>query len=415
MKILVYGLNYTPEPTGIGKYTGDQTVWLVAQGHSVRVICGMPHYPQWRLDPTYADGKALVESLAGATVYRAPHFVPSAQSLTARARIRLETSFTFSAARYWVRFLFHWHKPDVVIAVTPPMQIGVWPLLYHWIRRVPWVLHVQDLQVDAALRLNMLKSGLLGMLLYRIEGFLLRHATRVSTITEAMRARIIAKGVPADRVWLCPNWADISAVCPGSRNNGFRQSLNVSDDTLLVLYAGNMGEKQGLEIVLEAAKRCHDDARLLFMMVGDGGAKSRLQRQAVTMGLSNIRFLPVQPFERLNDMLAAGDIHLVVQKRDAADLVMPSKLTNILAAGRVCVATADPDTALYDAVHDHETGKAVPPGDVAALTEAIRVLADDPAMREACGIRARQYAEQHLDKDSILAAFEKQLQTLCKK
>lgn len=414
MKILIYGLNYTPEPTGIGKYTGDQAVWLVAQGHSVRVICGMPHYPQWRLDPAYADGMARVESLTGVTVHRAPHFVPS-QSLTARARIRLETSFTFSAARYWLPLLFRRHKPDMAIAVTPPMQIGVWPLLYRWIRRVPWVLHVQDLQVDAALRLSMLKPGLLGRLLYRIEGFLLRHATRVSTITEAMRARIIAKGVPADRVWLCPNWADVSAVRPGPRNNGFRQSLDVSDDTLLVLYAGNMGEKQGLEVVLEAAKCCHEDARLLFLMVGDGGARTRLQKQAEAMGLSNMRFLPVQPLERLNNMLAAGDIHLVVQKRDAADLVMPSKLTNILAAGRVCVATADPDTALYDVVHDHETGKAVPPGDVVALTEAIRVLADDPAMREACGLRARQYAEQHLDKDRILAAFEKQLQTLCKK
>lgn len=414
MKLVIYGLNYAPEPTGTGKYTGDLAAWLVMRGNRVEAISGLPHYPQWRLDPAYVDGRSRIEELVGVHVQRASHHVPPADRLGAGARIRLETTFTLSAARYWLPRFFCRDKPDVVIAVTPPMQISVWPLLHHWIRRVPWVLHVQDLQVDAALRLNILKLGLLGRLLYRIEGFLLRHATRVSTITEAMRARIIAKGVPADRVWLCPNWADVSTIRPGPRNNIFRQSLHISEDTLLVLYAGNMGEKQGLEIVLEAAKHCHDDARLLFLMVGDGGARTRLQKQAEAMGLSNMRFLPVQPLERLNDMLAAGDIHLVVQKRDAADLVMPSKLTNILAAGRVCVATADPGTALHDTVHGHETGKAVPPGDVAALTAAIRTLADDSSLREACGLRARRYAEQYLDKDHILSAFEKQLKTLCK-
>lgn len=415
MKFLIYGLNYAPESTGIGKYTGGMSEWLASKRHNIVVICGMPHYPQWRLDSAYADGRSRTEENAGVRIQRASHHVPPADKLSALTRIRLETTFTLSAARYWLPRFFRHDKPDVVIAVTPPMQIGVWPLLYSWIRRVPWVLHVQDLQVDAALRLNMLKVGVLGRLLYGIEGFLLHRATCVSTITEAMRARIIAKGVSAERVWLYPNWADIVAISPGARGNSFRQSLGIAEDTLLVLYAGNMGEKQGLEIVLQAAEHCRDDTRLLFLMVGDGGAKARLQKQAEAIGLPNVQFLPVQPLEHLNDMLAAGDIHLVVQKRDAADLVMPSKLTNILAAGRVCVATTDPGTALYDTVHEHETGRVVPPGDAVALTEAIRALADDPSLREACGHRARKYAERHLDKERILMAFEAQLQTLCKK
>jgi colanic acid biosynthesis glycosyl transferase WcaI len=412
VRILIYGLNYAPEPTGTGKYTGEMAAWLAAHGHEIEVICGLPHYPQWKLDEAYRDGRSRVETISGVHVQRAAHYVPASDALTACARIWLETTFTFSSARYWLpRFLAR-NRPDIVIAVTPPLQTGVWPLLFRWVRGVPWVLHVQDLQVDAALRLNMLNVGVLGRVLYWIEGFLLRRATRVSTITEAMRARVIAKGTPPDRVWLLPNWADVETVRPGPRDNAFRRSLQVDETTSLVMYAGNMGEKQGLEVVLEAAAQCTDDPRLLFLMVGDGAARPRLEQRVREMALSNVRFLPVQPSESLGDMLAAGDIHLVVQKREAADLVMPSKLTNILAAGRACVATADSGTALHEVVVGHDTGMAVPPENAEALAHAIRELAGDPARRDACGRRAREYAEQHLDKNRILSAFEQNLMTL---
>lgn len=412
MNILIYGLNYAPEPTGIGKYTGEMAEWLAAQGHEVEVICGLPHYPQWQVAADYEGFRFRSETRAGVRVHRARHYVPAADRLMARTRIFLETSFTWGAARFWLPRFFSRQKPDVVITVMPPMQIGVWPLLYNWVRGVPWVLHVQDLQLDAALRLGMLPGGALGRMLYRIEAFLLCHATRVSTITEAMRQRVIEKGVPPKHTWLFPNWADIEAVRPGPRENDFRKEFNIDPETVLVLYAGGMGEKQGLELVLEAARRCADEPRLQFLMAGAGGAQSRLERQAAAMGLQNLRFLPVQPVERLAEMLAAGDIHLVVQRQNAADLVMPSKLTNIFAAGRPCVATADPGTALHDAVAGANTGLTTTPGDSAALAEAILRLARDPERRESCGYNARAYAERILDKNHILARFEEDLGSL---
>jgi colanic acid biosynthesis glycosyl transferase WcaI len=413
MKILIYGLNYAPEPTGTGKYTGEMAEWFAAHGHDVEVICGLPHYPRWKLDDAYRDGRSRVESRAGVLVQRASHYVPGPDGLTARARIRLETGFTLSAARYWLPRFFSRGKPDVVIAVSPPLQTGMWPLFFCWVRRVPWVLHVQDLQVDAALRLNMLKVGGGGRLLYWVEGFLLRHATRVSTITEAMRARVVAKGTPAERVLLFPNWSDISKIEPGPRNNAFRRELGFDEQTIVALYAGNMGEKQGLELILEAAGRCRDDPRLQFVLAGDGAARARLERVASAAHLGNVRFLPVQPLERFGEMLALGDIHLVVQKRVAADLVMPSKLTNILAAGRACVATADPGTALYEVVVGHGTGIAVEPEDAKTLASAILKMASDAGSRESCGRNAREYAEKHLDQNRILAAFESDLEKIC--
>ncbi len=412
MNLLIYGLNYVPELTGTGKYTGEMAAWLAARGHEVEVICGLPHYPQWKLHADYAGGRSRVERLDGVRVRRASHFVPAADALGARARIRLETSFTLSAARYWLPKFFAWRRPDAVIAVMPPMQVGVWPLLYAWVRRVPWVLHVQDLQVDAALRLKMLPGGMIGRLLYAVESFLLRRATRVSTITEAMRQRVIIKGAAEERAWLFPNWADIASIRPAERDNAFRAGLSFGPETLLVLYAGNMGEKQGLDSVLEAADRLREQKNIQFLMVGSGAARSRLEQRAQALGLENLRFLPVQPLKKLPEMLAAGDIHLVVQRRDAADLVMPSKLTNILAAGRPCVATTEPDTALADVVQGHETGLVVPPEDPVALAEAISKLAVNAALCTRFGDHARTYAENNLDRDAILSRFERQLEDL---
>jgi len=412
LKLLIYSLNYAPEPTGTGKYSGEMAAWLAARGHDIEVICGLPHYPQWKLDAAYEDGRSRMERLNDVQVLRAAHFVPMADALGARARIRLESGFTLSAARYWLPKFFARTKPDAVIAVMPPLQIGVWPLLYGWVRRVPWVLHVQDLQVDAALRLNMLPRGAFGNLLYRVETFLLRHATRVSTITEAMRQRIIVKGARANRTHLFPNWADINSIRPGARENEFRRELDIGPEKFIALYAGNMGEKQGLDIVLEAARLLRPRNDILFLMVGSGAARGRLEQRAQTLGLDNVRFLPVQPLERLSEMLAAGDIHLVVQKRSAADLVMPSKLTNILSSGRPCVATAEPGTALFEVVQGNGTGLVTPPEDSAALSEAIGVLAGDAALRNRCGTSARAYAERRLDKDSILSEFESDLFTL---
>ena len=180
----------------------------------------------------------------------------------------------------------------------------------------------------------------------------------------------------------------------------------------MVLYAGNIGEKQGLDLVLEAADRLRTRAEIKFAMVGTGAARARLEQVAKRRGLENLRFLPVQPLERLPLMLAAGDIHLIVQRREAADLVMPSKLTNILAAGRPGVATAEPGTALHDVLNEYDCGITTTPGDAEALTEAIVTLAGDERTRERLGQNARGYAEAHLDKDTILSGFEEKLREL---
>jgi len=227
-----------------------------------------------------------------------------------------------------------------------------------------------------------------------------------------MQRRIIEKGIAKDRTWVFPNWGDIGFVRPMAQDNNVRRKFGATADDVLVLYAGNMGEKQGLHLVLDAADQLRKRTEIKFAMVGTGAARDELERTARRRKLDNVRFFPVQPLDRLPLMLMAGDIHLVIQQREAGDLVMPSKLTNILAAGRASIATADPGTTLYDILVGHQCGIVITPGSTKELVAGIVALAEGKDRREQLGRNARQYAESFLDKDGILMKFEGKLQAL---
>jgi colanic acid biosynthesis glycosyl transferase WcaI len=181
--------------------------------------------------------------------------------------------------------------------------------------------------------------------------------------------------------------------------------LSIKQDKIVALYSGNMGEKQGLEIVIEAARTIQE---IQFIMCGSGSALDRLQKQAE--GLENIIWLPLQPFERLNDFLNLADIHLLPQQAGAADLVMPSKLTGILSSGRPVVATAGQGTQVACVVEGK--GIVVEPADSEAFSAAIKTLANDQSMRNKLGIEARTYAKNSLEYNAIMRNFESELKTL---
>lgn len=412
MKIQIHSGNFFPEKTGIGKYTGEMAAWLAKRGHEVEVITGYPYYPEWKLSADYDRTRYLKEQWNGVTIHRVPHYIPRDGRVTSLRRILVDLSLFLASAVRWLAVIFRKRKPDVVIAVCPPLFAGVWPWVVSRLCRVPWVYHIQDFQVDAAMRLGMLRGSLLGRLLFGIENRLIRSATRVSSITPAMCRRAASKGAREDRMLELPNWSDIRNIRPSASDTAFRRDLGLASDQLLVMYAGAMGRKQGLELVLDAAERLLGNARFHFAMIGSGSDAEALKEAALRRGLDNMKFLPLQPVERLNEMLASGDIHLVVQKAHAADLVMPSKLTNILAAGRPVLATAEEGTALWDAVEAAGTGLVVLPEALDPFVAALEQLAANPALRQRCGINAREFAEQQLDQDAILARFEQQLMAL---
>jgi colanic acid biosynthesis glycosyl transferase WcaI len=404
MRILIYGINYAPELTGIGKYTAEMACWLASREHEVHVITALPYYPEWTIHPSYKGKKWHTEIIDGVHVHRAPLYVPS--TVSSLKRILHEFSFVASTIPIWVKSLFQ-KKFDIVFTAAPPFHLGFLPLLYSGLRKSVMISHIQDLQVDAARDLGMIRNKSFLKIMSGMEKFLLKKSTKVSTISMGMQRKIEAKGIDANHIIMFPNWVDEGHIRPLTKEQSLRTEWNIGMEDKVVLYSGNLGEKQGLESIIEVASCYKLDMSILFLICGSGGAKEKLMEQAANARLENIRFLPLQPYNKLSELLATADVHLVLQKKSAADLVMPSKLTGILAAGGCAVVTALPGTSLYDVIDRYQAGILVAPESVEALKEGI----DKALNTDVNTIRrnARRYAEQFLSKDQIMNKFEEEL------
>ncbi|MEN7528802.1 glycosyltransferase WbuB [Cupriavidus sp. DL-D2] len=400
MKILMVSLNYAPELTGIGKYTTEQSEWLAARGHDVRVIAAPPYYPAWRIGDGYSAWRYRRETLRGVEVWRAPVWVPARPS--GAKRLLHLASFAASTLPLLVRQWF-W-RPDVVFMVEPPLMCTPAATLLARLSGGRAWLHVQDYEVDAAFALGLLKRPWLRRLALGMERFLLRRQDRVSSISSNMVALAIEKGVAPERAVLLPNWTVLHQTSPDAAL-AMRTELGIPEDAVLALYSGNMGAKQGLEHLAAAARRLRDRADIRFVFCGDGGGRAELQ--SACADLPNVQFLPLQSNERFPALLAAADVHLLPQRADVTDLVMPSKLTGMLASGRPVVTTAAQGSALANVVN--LCGVVVPPGDDAAFAEGIATLAASPAMRTQLGIAGLAWARTHLDRDAVLGQFEQTL------
>ena len=406
MKVLICSLNYAPELTGIGKYSGEMAVWLARQGHEVRVITAPPYYPEWRIASGYSAAGYRREQIDGIDVWRCPLYIPARPS--GLKRLLHLASFALTSLPVMLRQIF-W-KPDVVLVIEPPLFCAPAAWLVARLAGGKCWLHVQDFEVDAAFALGILPFAWLCSLVSSLEAWLMRRIDVVSSISPSMVQRLRQKGVSESKALLFPNWADLEIIARDEAGGrAFRRQHDIPEDAFVALYAGNMGEKQGLEIVLDAAGQLAENKQIVFVMCGEGVDKSRLQ--TLSSGLNNVRFLPLQPVESLAAMLSAADLHLVIQRTGAADLVMPSKLTNILAVGGYSLITATEDTELGRLIRDHPfNGQLCPPGDTDFLANAIRARAESGEGSFHTEIRA--FAENNLARDAILGAFDRELHQL---
>ena len=405
MKILVYSMQFWPEPTGIGKYSGDMAFWLARRGHDVRVICSPPYYPHWKTQEPYSGARFQLEQVNGLTVYRCPTWVPG--RISGFSRILCLSSFALTSIVAALRAL-RW-RPDVVFSVEPPFFCLPGALTLARLTGAKAWLHIQDFEVDAALQLGLLRiPGSRGLLRW-FEAFLFRRFDRCSTISETMLELLKARSGKSETCLLFRNWVDLKAVCPLDGPSSFRQVLGLDPHQKVALYSGNMGEKQGLEIIVEAARVLQDRSDLVFVLCGNGAAADRIR--VLGGKLPNIRWLPVQPVELLNSLLNVADIHLLPQRADAADLVMPSKLTGMLASGRPVVATAAAGTQIFNVVS--KCGLNCEPGNPRDFAASILKLTDDVDLRERLGKSAREIAESELCLEAVLNRFEKDLLQVC--
>ena len=406
MKILLYGLNFSPEPVGIGKYTGELATWLAARGHELRVITSPPYFPSWQVSASYQNLYSS-EQCAGVRVTRCPLWVPSTPNGLSRI-LHLASFALFSSVPLLAQV--RW-RPNLVFVVAPAFFCAPGALLLGRLcfrRTITW-LHIQDFELDAAFELGLLKGRLLRSLAETWEHRTLRGFDRVSSISAAMVQKLGSKGVDPYRHVLLPNWVDLDVIQPQLRSarqdNHYRRELGIGPDQLVLMYSGSMNKKQGLNLLVKVIHQLADLPQLVWLLAGEGPTKAELV--AATQGLPQVRHLPLQPMERLNDWLNVADIHVLPQKAEAADLVLPSKLLGILASGRPVVASSPEGSELADLAD--QAGACVPPGDADAFAGAIRNLVASPERRAEAGRRARLLVEDRFGMEAVLSRFEQQL------
>ncbi|MFL0807737.1 MAG: glycosyltransferase WbuB [Oceanobacter sp.] len=411
MNIVIYSLNYSPELTGVGKYNGEMAPWLVGQGYNVDVITAPPYYPEWKVHRGYTGSSYSSGQVDGVTVHRCPLYVPKTPS-TVKRLLHL-ISFSWSSA--WRLFSLWKKKPDVVFVLEPTLFCVPFALLFCKLRGSKAILHIQDYEVDAMLGLGMAgnSSGRISRMAYAVESWLMRRFDKVSSISFSMLDKAQNKGVEESRLLFFPNWSDTLSVHPEVDGKAMRRKWGVGEGDKVVLYAGNIGAKQGLELVIDAAERFKDRTNVKFFLVGSGAYVSNLVRLSCDRSLTNVEFKPLQAWKDVPAMLSMADVHLVVQRKGAADAVLPSKLTNILSSGGYGVVTAEAHTELGQLVEEYPgIYTCVEPENLDAFCAGLEKELD-----RAQGINtvARGYAEQNLNKEAILQRFTCDLVELCTK
>ncbi len=380
LKLLVLGLNYAPEPIGIARYTTGMARMLADAGHNVHVITGFPHYPEWRIAEGYS-GHRIEETDGAVRVTRVRHPVPGKP--TGPGRITMEAAFALHAATVPTP------RPDVVIAVSPALlTVAAGLVRWRWHGRSTLGVVIQDLYSKA-----LVETGALGGRGARaarwLELTLLARADGVAVIHDAFRRSLIQMGIEPSKITVIRNWTHTSPAVGDTA--AMRTALGLPDGEIIALHAGNMGAKQGLENIVEAA-RLADERKLplTFVLMGAGNQRSHLIEMA--SGIRSIRFVEPLPDGEFETAIAAADVLVLNERPEVAEMCVPSKLTSYFAAGRPVIAATRRDSPAAQEVNAADAGLVLPPGEPRLLLEAALAMGTDTARADALGRNGRLYA-----------------------
>lgn len=408
-KLLIISLFFSPEPIGISKYTGEMAQWLSENNFDVQIITAKPFYPQWKIYSAYAQKKWWYQNdlIGSVKTLRCPIWVPK-NNVTGLKRILHLASFGLSSSLATLTQIFS--PPDLVFVIQPTIVNIPAALMIAKLLRKPAWLHIQDFEFDLAQNLSIL-GGIKKpfAFLQWLERILYRSFDKVSTISNGMLKKLVTdKQVRPSRSVLFQNWVDCDIIKP-LETSSFRDELSIPQETIVALYSGNMGRKYDLEMLANTAHQLANESNILFIFCGDGVARPQLEQAC--KNLSNVKFLPLQPEEKLNDLLNLADIHLLPQKENAADSVMPSKLLGILASGKPVIASVTKDSDIGREIE--ACGIIIPPNDKAAFIDALTLLANNETLRHNLGNIGRQIAVQKYGKRVILAKLGEDIAAIC--
>lgn len=404
MRVIVWGINYAPEFTGIAPHSVALCEFLNGLGHDVEMVTSFAYYPTWQKRPEDRGRLSRLDLINGVRVHRCWHFVPA--KVSALKRILHEGSFVFTST--WRALTLP--RPDVYVVVSPPLLLGVAAWFVGKLKGAPFVFHVQDMQPDAAVGLGMLKANWFTRCLYGLEAFAYRHAARVSSITRGMLKTFQEKGVPETKLIYFPNAIDLQSDTPAPERGEFRSRHGFAPDEFLAVYAGNLGVKQGLDVLLETAPLLRD-RRIRLLICGDGAQREALAARAREMQLPNFSMLPLQAGGDYRALLVDADLCFITQQAGAGNSFFPSKLLGLLAEAKPVVTVAAPECELALSLGEGGFGVNVPPERAQELAELLDALAQDPPRLAEFGAAGRRYVEQ-FEKSRVLKNFADELQSL---
>lgn len=368
------------------------------------VITTFPYYPEWEVPKDYAGRLTAEEERKGVRLLRS--YVYARPRPTAILRALFYLSFTLSCLPNLIKA----GKHDVVLVMSPPPTLVFSALVSRALHRARLVLDVQDIVPDAAVIFGMMRNPFLIAIFRWVERLCYRLADHIIVVADNFAPNLHRKGVPPRKISVIYNWIDTTLFRPLPRQNDWRSHLPLMASDFVVLYAGNMGLSQGLDIVIDAAKLISETRPdVKFVFVGGGSTAAELRKIAASRSPGNTLFVPPQPFETMPAVQAIADVSLVVQKANVLDINFPSKIPAIMASGRPIIGVVNHAGDAASVLAAAHCAILVPPGDCKALAAAVLTLYMDPHKRASLSQNARQYAEAHFSEDAAVERYEQVL------
>ena len=378
---------------------------LVALGHTVHVVTSLPWYRAHHIEAGWEGSLARTEQTQWGSITRLHPFPGRDKSNLLRRALGF-AAYSLLAGLYCLRVGGWLRRSGAVIAMSPPLTLGLTGWVASRLRRCPMVFNIQDVFPDAAVETGAISNGAVIAAARRLERVSYLAADAVTVLSDDLRDNVVAKIGSADTVHVIPNFVDTEAIVPMDRATPYRAELGLGDGPV-VLYAGNVGFSQSLELVLAAASELPD---VTFLVNGNGAARPSLEEAAAD--IANVRFADYIEPERLSELLATGDVHVVPLRRGLGRVSVPSKTYSIMAAARPVVASIDPGTAVPQILAASGGGIAVDPDDAAAFTAAIRSLVDDPERGRRLGFLGRAWVQDNASPAAVGAAYDRLLRSL---
>lgn len=398
MKLVVLTPHFAPDlaPTGtvISRIVGE----LAARDHRVEVITSLPWYRGHSVEPGWGGRLLRHEDTPWGRVSRI-HPFPTADKRNVVRRLAGFFGFSLVATAVGSRG----DDVDGVLALSPPLTLGLAGLAIARARHAPLVFNVQDVFPDVAMELGVMANPMAISVASTLERFCYRHADAVTVLAEDLRENVAAKTTDPSKVHVVPNFVDTDTIVPADKENSYRREFGLEGMTV-IMYAGNIGLSQSLDLMIDAAAALAYEPDVVFVINGQGAKRDDLEQRA--RGLANVRFVDMQPQERLPEVLAAADIHVVALRGGLGRSSVPSKTYSILAAGRPLVASVDRGSEVARIVESSGAGIAVPPDDAEALTKAIRSLLDARTELPRIGAAARAYVQSCASPSAVAQAYE---------